>query len=720
MKNLYVAALTLVFIWLPRRHLVARGQENEVRSRTSNEWRPRSRTGYCVPRQCVLPDCFCAGTSGPPNMRNYDIPQMVMLTFDDSLNEEIYGYYKTLFRLGRSNPNGCPITATFYLSNNWTNYDLVAALHHQGHEFASHTITHRMPQSWWTHASREDWYREVEGQRDNIASKAGIPKNEITGLRVPYLELGGDRQFRMMRDVGLEYDATFMTGPYDEGGAWPFTLDYPPNWKYCSNNNCPKGSFPGLWELPLNRWIGPDGKPCTMMDSCPTQPEDRDDALGYMWYNFNRFYRGNRAPFGIHLHATWFRRDDRYHEALDAFIDAILELKDVYLVTASQVLDWMKDPHTISEINDFRSWKHSCFKRNVGLNDNPHDNVHLSEESKALLASTATTVPADTKTEVTTTAKTSPAPASVQPQTPEIQEGRGEESAPSVPDTGTESEENRSSGNNVMPQTNSTAGTVPDQEDTEHDPRARHPQLNPRFTPKPYVSPQGWEYHPEHQPPSQRTNRLGTNPYRLGPHPDRAIPVPSYSPFRPGGPMNRLSPFREGATSDFHNRIDVGSEPLASSSPYFVPGPGRSPRPPPPHHNEILVPDKVKDVPGYPGLRDGPNRLEEKIKLEIDVGSPILGQEPETSRKRDRGRHGENPPFPEAAAAGGRSGLGKKSDLYEEAKTAVKGKGKTGQSPAEVGQTQYQSGNKDSGACKQGVSMAMLNVALACIYMMNM
>lgn len=74
-------------------------------------------------------------------LRPIDTPQLVLLTFDDAvndLNKELYG---DLFETGRLNPNGCPIAATFYVSHEWTDYGQVQSLYADGHEIASHTIS---------------------------------------------------------------------------------------------------------------------------------------------------------------------------------------------------------------------------------------------------------------------------------------------------------------------------------------------------------------------------------------------------------------------------------------------------------------------------------------------------------------------------------------------------------------------------------------------------
>lgn len=68
-------------------------------------------------------------------------PQIVLLTFDDAVNDLNKPLYTDLFENGRKNPNDCPITATFYVSHEWTDYSQVQNLYVDGHEMASHTIS---------------------------------------------------------------------------------------------------------------------------------------------------------------------------------------------------------------------------------------------------------------------------------------------------------------------------------------------------------------------------------------------------------------------------------------------------------------------------------------------------------------------------------------------------------------------------------------------------
>lgn len=71
----------------------------------------------------------------------YVVPQIVLLTFDDAVNDINKEIYADIFQRGRTNPNDCPITATFYVSHEWTDYSQVQNLYADGHEMASHTVS---------------------------------------------------------------------------------------------------------------------------------------------------------------------------------------------------------------------------------------------------------------------------------------------------------------------------------------------------------------------------------------------------------------------------------------------------------------------------------------------------------------------------------------------------------------------------------------------------
>ena len=70
-----------------------------------------------------------------------EIPHLVLLTFDDALADWMLPMYQRILK-NRRNPNGCPVTMTFYVcQDGGTNYQQVNAYYNQGHEMASHTVT---------------------------------------------------------------------------------------------------------------------------------------------------------------------------------------------------------------------------------------------------------------------------------------------------------------------------------------------------------------------------------------------------------------------------------------------------------------------------------------------------------------------------------------------------------------------------------------------------
>lgn len=78
-------------------------------------------------------------------------------------------------------------------------------------------------------------------------------------------------------------------------------------------------------------------------------PTEVDELVDFFIENFNREYKGNRAPFGFYVHAAWFLKGDHHFEAYVKFIDYLQSLPDVYLVNSNFVLDWIKNPTSIKD-----------------------------------------------------------------------------------------------------------------------------------------------------------------------------------------------------------------------------------------------------------------------------------------------------------------------------------------------------------------------------------
>lgn len=82
----------------------------------------------CEQAKCISPECRCSSTNIPGGLQRNSTPQFVMFTVDDAVNVLNIEYYKKAFQ-GRLNPNKCPAAATYFVSHDYTNYQLVFYFH---------------------------------------------------------------------------------------------------------------------------------------------------------------------------------------------------------------------------------------------------------------------------------------------------------------------------------------------------------------------------------------------------------------------------------------------------------------------------------------------------------------------------------------------------------------------------------------------------------------
>uniref|UniRef100_A0A182SXZ1 NodB homology domain-containing protein n=1 Tax=Anopheles maculatus TaxID=74869 RepID=A0A182SXZ1_9DIPT len=286
---------------------------------------PDKTAAKCRKDVCLLPDCYCGGKDVPGELPVEQVPQIVLLTFDDSVNDLNKQLYQDLFERGRVNPNGCPITATFYVSHEWTDYSQVQNLYSDGHEMASHTVSHSFGESF----SPKKWAREVAGQREILSAYGGVKLEDVRGMRAPFLSIGGNKMFKMLHDFNFTYDSS-MPVYENRPPSWPYTLDYK-IFHDCMIPPCPTKSYPGVWEVPMVMWQDLNGGRCSMGDACSNPPE-AEGVYKMIMKNFE---------------------NPHHKEGFIQFLDAINSMKDVFIITNWQALQWVRDPTPLSRINSF-------------------------------------------------------------------------------------------------------------------------------------------------------------------------------------------------------------------------------------------------------------------------------------------------------------------------------------------------------------------------------
>lgn len=347
-----------------------------------------NRADTCDSSICKLPDCFCSPTSTkiPGGLAPQDTPQMIMLSFDDAVNNNNFDIYQRLFNGQRKNPNSCDIKATFFVSHRYTNYSMVEELYRQGHEMASHSITHTNDEDYWTHGSKEQWIKEMGGVRDIIEEFGGVPAGGVYGARSPLLRLGGNRQFAALEEAQFLYDSS-MVAPLQNPPLWPYTTFFSlPHQCHGNFQKCPTRSHE-IWEMVLNEF-DPREQPgkdeteqvsgCAMLDSCSSL-RTPDNLYNVLTHNFIRHYEQNRAPLGLYMHAAWFSKSPEMMDALEFWIDEILSTyNNVYFVTMQDVLKFMQTPFPHRDAIKFPGWKERCTLLDVPDRCTVSNNCELS------------------------------------------------------------------------------------------------------------------------------------------------------------------------------------------------------------------------------------------------------------------------------------------------------------------------------------------------------
>ena len=113
-----------------------------------------------------------------------------------------------------------------------------------------------------------------------------------------------------------------------------------------------------MWEIPLNSHFveGYLGGHCPFLDQCVFTHMSREEIFEWLKEDFDRHYNTNRAPYTLAMHTNWFTTREQ-REALEDWLDWLMEKEDVYFVTGTQALLWMTEPTPLSKIKDFEPWQ---------------------------------------------------------------------------------------------------------------------------------------------------------------------------------------------------------------------------------------------------------------------------------------------------------------------------------------------------------------------------
>ncbi|KAF2357300.1 NodB domain [Trinorchestia longiramus] len=319
---------------------------------------------------CNNANCRCSSTDVPGGLNVWEVPQFVLLTFDDTITESMFPEYEALSTL--TNPNGCPISMTFFACHEGMDYTLVNRLYRMGHEIASHSVSHNPDvANYWDTISKDQWATEISDMRTMLNLYGKIPTEDIVGFRVPYLEVGGNPMYQALLESGFTYDCSWPTYKYTPwytdwngqsyGTLWPYTLDYLSIQEQTAGTR-PTDSFPGLWLAPMTSLQDNTGGACPMLDYCLGVGNELDtsgDAVADLLIrNFQSHYYSDRAPFGVYTHPWYFQADTdngvtAHHDGIRMFMEYLADLPDVYVVSVHQLIQWVQNPVSLANIGSF-------------------------------------------------------------------------------------------------------------------------------------------------------------------------------------------------------------------------------------------------------------------------------------------------------------------------------------------------------------------------------
>ena len=272
----------------------------------------------------------------------------------------------------------------------------------KGNEIGVHTHHHKhgvqLSLQEWESEIREclDWLTKPFDSDELLnapdpSKGIGMLPSEIYGFRTPYLEYN-DNALKAVFHKGFLYDCSIEEGFQDDQDGtnffWPYTLDNgSPGDKISAleHRRKPVSEYPGLWEIPGYVVIVPPDSHCNKYGVEPGLRSKMKNAQGYfdekngkitgfdwnLWiefgmtgaeflatlkYTLDLRLKGNRCPmtFGTHsdIYSSKFQdlpnsSVEERQQALEEFIDYALSIPEVRIVSAKELLDWIREPSAL-------------------------------------------------------------------------------------------------------------------------------------------------------------------------------------------------------------------------------------------------------------------------------------------------------------------------------------------------------------------------------------
>ncbi|KAG5868397.1 hypothetical protein JTB14_006830 [Gonioctena quinquepunctata] len=306
----------------------------------------RGMADACTESNCQLSNnCRCSSAIGPLGEDIEQYPQLISLTFDDAVTTISYNNYWKPLLFERLNPDGGIIGATFFVPHDKSNYQTVNDLYNAGFEIGVNSITKNDSDLYWSQANQSLLELEFGGQKTILATFACIPEEQIIGVRTPQFQLAGDNSMKAFTAAGFQYDSSWPTTP--DKPLFPYTMDHLSTQECTSESACPTEAHNGFWILPIIDLNGNE-EACNSLTACNITGTS-DEISEWLTNEINSVRNTTRAPLTLVVNSKWFTSNKNSYDGFVQFLDGLQDLSDVFLVSQSQVLEWMRNPVPLSE-----------------------------------------------------------------------------------------------------------------------------------------------------------------------------------------------------------------------------------------------------------------------------------------------------------------------------------------------------------------------------------
>jgi hypothetical protein len=334
--------------------------------------------------------------SPPGGLTPAQVPQFVQIGFDDNQRSGsntsppggmtwATNFFKNLKNpAGSGNANtfdGSDVRVSFYSNTTYISDGYVEdpvlvkkawrVAVTDGHEIGNHTHHHPdgggFTVAQWTSEMNQnnDWLTRPFVANEapfSVGSGIGASLGAIEGFRTPFLDYNANAM-TALRNIGFTYDISVEEGWQlsDDGTNfnWPYTLD-----SGSPGGNAvgkPTGNQPGLWELGAAPFVIPPALRAQLGLSKITGLDynmfisahlSKSQALAILKYTLDQRLASNRAPLFVGAHTAIYTSDvsepnstpQSRRETIEEFVTYALSKPQVRIVTAKNVIKWMRNP----------------------------------------------------------------------------------------------------------------------------------------------------------------------------------------------------------------------------------------------------------------------------------------------------------------------------------------------------------------------------------------